>query len=309
MSLHEAEREALRMRIARSELAERISRALPEDGRAEPLEGLHLYRAAAPTERRHVFLEPSFCLIAQGAKEVLVGEGRYRYDPYHYLLGTVALPAVGQVLEASAERPYLSLRLALDPALVSSVLIETGRLAPRSRSTGASAVDVSPIGTDLLDAVVRLVRLVETPAEAPVLRPLLTREIVYRLLVGAQGERLRHLAVLGGHRGRIARATARLQEDFDQPLRMERLAEDLGMSVSSFHHHFKAVTGMTPVGFQKQLRLQEARRLLLGEDLDAAAAGRRVGYDNASHFSREYKRLFGRPPMRDAARLRPPARP
>jgi AraC-like DNA-binding protein len=287
----------------REELAERIARALPEDGAVEPLPGLNLFRSATPTEPLHGVSKPSFCVIAQGSKEVLLGDSRYRYDPAHYLLATVELPVVGQVLEASVERPYLSLRLDLDPALVGSVMVEAGHLSSQSRGD-VRAIDVSPLDADLLDATVRLVRLLDTPAEARVLRPLITREIVFRLLKGEQGNRLRHLALLGGHTDRIAEAVTRLRKDFNQPLRVESLARELGMSVSGFHHHFKAVTAMSPLQFQKQLRLQEARRLLLSESLDAASAGSRVGYDDASQFSREYKRLFGQPPMRDVERLR-----
>jgi AraC-like DNA-binding protein len=246
-------------------------------------------------------------VIAQGSKEVLLGDSRYRYDPAHYLLATVELPVVGQVLEASAERPYLSLRLDLDPALVGSVMVEAGHLSARSRGD-ARALDVSPLDADLLDATVRLMRLLDSPAEARILRPLITREIVYRLLMGDQGNRLRHLALLGGQTDRIAEAVERLRREFDQPLRIDSLARELGMSVSGFHHHFKAVTAMSPLQFQKQLRLQEARRILLGENLDAASAGYRVGYDDASQFNREYKRLFGQPPLRDVERLREAAR-
>jgi AraC-like DNA-binding protein len=157
---------------------------------------------------------------------------------------------------------------------------------------------------NLLDAIVRLVRLLDCPAEAQALMPLITREIIYRLLVGDQGDRLRHLAILGGYTPYIARAVERLRQDFDQPLRIEQIAQEVGMSVSGFHHHFKAVTAMSPLQFQKRLRLQEARRLMLGEDLDAASAGYRVGYQDAAYFNREYKSLFGVPPMRDVQRLR-----
>jgi AraC-like DNA-binding protein len=289
----------------REELAERIARAIPEDGAVEPLKGLHLNRSSTPTEPLHGVTKPSFCVIAQGSKEVLLGDSRYRYDPAHYLLATVELPVVGQVLEASAERPYLSLRLELDPALVGSVMVEAGHLSSGNRGD-VRAIDVSPLDANLLDTVVRLVRLLDSPAEARVLRPLITREIVYRLLMGEQGNRLRHLALLGGNR--IAEAVERLRRDFDQPLRIDSLARELGMSVSGFHHHFKAVTAMSPLQFQKQLRLQEARRILLGENLDSASAGYRVGYDDASQFSREYKRLFGQPPLRDVERLRETAR-
>jgi AraC-like DNA-binding protein len=291
----------------REELAERIARAIPEDGTVEPLKGLLLNRSSTPTEQLHGVSRPSLCVIAQGSKEVLLGDSRYRYDPAHYLLATVELPVVGQVLEASAERPYLSLRLDLDPALVGSVMVEAGHLSARSQGD-VRALDVSPLDPDLLDATVRLMRLLDSPAEVRILRPLITREIVYRLLMGDQGNRLRHLALLGGQTDRIAEAVERLRREFDQPLRIDSLARELGMSVSGFHHHFKAVTAMSPLQFQKHLRLQEARRILLGENLDAASAGYRVGYDDASQFNREYKRLFGQPPLRDVERLREAAR-
>ncbi|HLX58870.1 MAG TPA: AraC family transcriptional regulator, partial [Ktedonobacteraceae bacterium] len=212
-------------------------------------------------------------------------------------------PRVSQVLEASPERPYLALRLELAPTLVSSVMEEAGHPSPPGEAN-IRAINVSPLNGPLLDAVVRLVRLLDAPDEAAVLMSLITREIIYRLLVGEQGSRLRHLAILGGYTSHIARAVARLRQDFDQPLRIEQMARELGMSVSGLHHHFKAVTAQSPLQFQKQLRLQEARRLMLGEDLDAASAGYRVGYHDASHFNREYKSLFGLPPMRDVQRLR-----
>src|SRR5215217_623531 len=180
-----------------------------------------------------------------------------------------------------------------------------GTRPPCGPSTAVRAFDVSPLDAGLLDAVVRLVGLQDSPAEeARFLRPLVTREIVFRLLKGEQGGRLRQIAVLGGHSHRIARALERLRKDFDRPLRIEDIARELGMSVSGFHHHFRAVTAMSPLQFQKRMRLQEARRLMLGEDLDAASAGHRVGYGDASQFTREYKRLFGAPPMRDVERLR-----
>jgi len=302
-----AEREALRLQANREELVERISRAISNDGRSEPMQDLTFYRSSSPIGPLHAVAQPCLCIIAQGSKEVQLGETPYQYDPFHYLLVTTNLPLVGQVLEASKERPYLSLRLILDPTLVSSVMVEAGHAAPRN-GTDVRAIDVSPLGTSLLDAVVRLVQLLESPADVPVLAPLIKREIVYRLLTSEQGARLRHIAVLGGHSHRITRAVQRLHTDFDQSIPVEHLAEEFGMSVSSFHHHFKAVTGMTPLQFQKQLQLQEARRLMLNEKLDAATAGYRVGYNDASHFNREYKRLFGRPPMRDVARLQEAAR-
>lgn len=291
--------------ICRQELAQRIARAVPSDGTADPLKGLRLARTSAMTGPIHGVAHPSFCVIAQGSKEVYLGAECYRYDPHHYLLATVELPVVGRVLEASKERPYLSLRLELDAALVASVMLEAGLPSPRRDAGSVRAVDVSPLEASLLDAAVRLVRLVESPpAAARVLLPLITREIVFHLLAGDQNARLRQIAVLGGQTERVARAIERLRHDFDKPLRIENLAREIGMSPSGFHEHFKAVTAMSPLQFQKQIRLQAARRLLLGEDLDAATAGYRVGYEDASQFSKEYKRLFGEPPLRDVERLR-----
>ena len=299
-----SKRGARRMQDGREELVERIARAIREDGAVEPLEGLRLNRSSSPTGPVHSVSRPSFCVIAQGSKEVLLGADRYRYDPSRYLIAIAELPVVGQITEASKERPYLSLRFDLDPALVGSVMVEAGHPEPRGHAA-VRAFEVSPLDAGLLDAVVRLVGLLDAPAEeARFLRPLVTREIVFRLLAGEQGDRLRQIAVLGGHSHRIARALERLRKDFDQPLRIEEIARELGMSVSGFHHHFRAVTAMSPLQFQKRMRLQEARRLMLGEDLDAASAGYRVGYSDASHFTREYKRLFGAPPMRDVERLR-----
>ncbi len=295
--------DARREEANRAELVERIAHAIREDGRVEPLKGLRLNRASAPTELAHGVSDPAFCVIAQGSKEVFLGEERFQYDPMHYLLATAELPVVSHVIEASRERPYLSFVMNLDPTLVSAVMVEAGHLAPRSYAN-VRAIDVSPLNAGLLDAVVRLVRLLDTPTEAPYLAPLLTREIVYRLLRGEQGDRLCYIAVQGGHTHRIARAITQLRQDFDQPLRIDDIAQELGMSVSSFHHHFKAVTAMSPLQFQKQIRLQEARRLMLGEDLDAASAGYRVGYNDAAYFNRDYKKLFGLPPLSDVRRLR-----
>ena len=293
-----AEREAVLLQANHEELVERIGRAIREDGATQPFQGLHLARSSSPRKPLHSVLEPSVCVIAQGSKEVLLGESRYRYDASQYLLTTVDLPRVSQVLEASKEHPYLSLRLKLDPTLVSSVMVESGYAAPGGHAD-ARAISVSPLDRNLLDAFVRLVRLLDSPADALVLLPLITREILYRLLMGEQGVRLHHLAFHGGYTPYIARAVKLLRQDFARPLRIEHLARELGMSVSGLHHHFKAVTALSPLQFQKQLRLQEARRLMLGEDLDAASAAYRVGYQDASHFNREYKSLFGIPPMRD----------
>jgi AraC-like DNA-binding protein len=304
MNHQQSERETLRAQAGRDELVERVGRAVCEDGAIEVPGSLRLLRQSSPTPKDHGVSSPAFCVIAQGSKEVLLGDDCYRYDANRYLITAAALPTATRVTEASEERPYLGVVLGLDPALVGSVMVEAGHPAPREHAA-VRAFDVSPLKAGLLDAVVRLVRLLDSPAdEAHFLRPLVTREIVFRLLNGEQGGRLRQIAVLGGHSHRIARALERLQKNFDRPLRIEDIARELGMSVSGFHHHFRAVTAMSPLQFQKQLRLQEARRLMLGEDLDAASAGYRVGYSDASHFTREYKRHFGAPPARDVEQLR-----
>lgn len=300
---HRVGREAERMLVNREELVERISRIIPEDGAVEPMRNLFFYRSSLPTEPVHSVSVPALCVIAQGSKEIFLADHRYLYDPSHYLIATAELPVVSQVVKASKERPYLSLRLDLDPTLVGAIMVETGHTSPNGIAD-VRAIDVSPLDSGLLDAVLRLVRLLESPGEVRTLGPLVTREIIYRLLMGEQRVRLSHVAILSGQIHRIAKAVERLRKDFDQPLRIEGIARDLGMSVSGFHHHFKAVTAMSPLQFQKQLRLQEARRLMLGENLDAASAGYRVGYEDPSQFNREYKRLFGAPPIRDAERLR-----
>jgi len=289
--------------VNREELVARLMRAMPNDGSEEILPGLRLVRTSEPTDRIFGVSQPSLCIIAQGAKEVYLGDTRHRYDSEHYLIATVELPMAGRVVEACKDRPYLAIRLNLDPSLVSSVMVESGIPSP-SNQGDARAIFVSDLGSEVLDAIVRLVRIVESPAETRVLMPLVKREIVFRLLMGGQGDRLRHLPMLGGHSHRIAQAAERLRENFAQPLSIEGLARELGMSSSGFHHHFKTVMDMSPLQFQKVIRLQEARQLMLGENLDASSAGYRVGYEDPSHFSRDYKKHFGNSPLRDVERLR-----
>jgi AraC-like DNA-binding protein len=251
----------------------------------------------------HSVFTPAFCVIAQGSKQVLLGEEVFRYDSGHYLISTVDLPIVSHVAEASIEKPYLTFRLNLDASLVASVMMESG-LETKKSDASIKAMDVSPIDSNLLDAIVRLARLLETPDEGKIMAPLIIKEIVYRLLKGEQGVRLSHLLPSGGDTRRISKAVEQLRNNIAQPLKIENIARELGMSISGFHHHFKSVTAMSPLQFQKQIRLQEARRLMLGEDLDVASAGFRVGYEDPAYFSRDYKKLFGAPPQRDIAKLR-----
>ena len=290
------------MEIGREELVERVSRAITSDGVVDPIPGLRLARSSVALESPNSVQEPAFCFIAQGSKHAILGDETFRYDPMNYLIFTVDLPITFQVKDASPDKPYLGIRLELDPALVASVIMESG-IRLKKGDASVRAMSASAVDAEMLDAVLRLVRLIDSPQEQKIVAPLVVKEIVYRLLAGGQGGRLSHLLKAGDTR-RISRAIGHLRENFDRPLRIDDIARELGMSVSGFHHHFKSVTAMSPLQYQKQIRLQEARRLMLGEDLDAASAGFRVGYEDPSYFSRDYKKQFGAPPQRDIARLR-----
>ncbi|MEW4456397.1 AraC family transcriptional regulator [Bremerella sp. JC817] len=286
------------------ELAHRIGKAMPNDGRLEVQPGIFLNRASHPGDLLHAVAEPCLCIISQGSKEVLLGEQRFRYDLAHYLITTMALPVSGQVVEATTKEPYLSLRLNLDTPDVTSILSESGFAALNVGEQNPVGINVSTLSEPLLNAVLRLIRMLDDPLEYQVLAPMAKREIIFRLLVGDQGARLRHLAKFGGKSHRMVRAVNSIRSNFDQPMRIEDLASDVNMSVSSFHAHFKAATAMSPLQFQKKLRLQEARRLMLDENSDAAEAAFKVGYEDAAQFNREYKRQFGLPPKRDIERIR-----
>lgn len=266
---------------------------------------LTLFRLSAPSLPNALVYEPSLCLIAQGSKEIRLGDEVYRYDPARFLLVSVDLPVSGCVTTASANLPYLGLRISLDPAGIAELLADgVDQPAPPARGLAVSEMDAP-----LLDAVTRLVELAASPHDVPVLAPLVLREIVYRLLVGGQGGRLRQIAAAGAPARRIARAIRWLRHRFAERLSVTELAKLVRMSTSAFHQHFKTVTALSPLQYQKRLRLQEARRLMLGEGLDAAEAAFRVGYESPSQFSREYRRLFGTPPRRDVAAVRMNAEP
>ncbi|HEX8737781.1 MAG TPA: AraC family transcriptional regulator [Pyrinomonadaceae bacterium] len=303
MNRKEAELEKKRMQINRQELIERMNRIARENSLLEAFPGIFIYQSSKPSENDIYVLKPAFCVIAQGSKDVLLNDELFHYDSGHYLISTIDLPVKSSVVEASREKPYLNLRIDLDPATVASVMLESGVEIKKSGAT-AKAMDVSPVDADLLDAVVRLVKLLDSPIEMKLFAPAIIREIIYRLLRGRQGERLSHLVAAEGDARRISKVVRQLRENIDQPLKIEDTARELGMSVSGFHNHFKSVTAMSPLQYQKQIRLQEARRLMLGENMDVASASFRVGYEDPSYFSREYKKLFGAPPLRDIARLR-----
>lgn len=295
--------DAAELEPIRASLAETIDR-LARDGHtaSSAVPALTLFRAEAPTEPLGYVQAPSVCLVVQGAKRVRLGEEHYDYDPGHYLVASVGLPVVGQVREASRRTPYLGLKLDLDLGAIARMMVE-GELPPPRPRASDRGMAVGRVGAPLLGAVERLVGLLEQPADAPVLGPLIEKEILYRLLVGEQGARLRQIAATGSHSQQIARAIGWLQANFAESVRVEELAERAGMSASAFHQHFHAMTAMTPLQFQKWLRLHEARQLMLAGDLDAASASFRVGYGSPSQFSREYRRLFGAPPLRDIRTL------
>ena len=259
-----------------------------------------LIRADAPSTPTPAVYEASLCIIAQGSKRVSIGEHSVVYDAAHYLLVSVDLPLVGHVLDASPEHPYLCCKSDLDVAMLADLIAsEDGGVA----RTDLPVLGVYPGDPDLIDAACRLVGLLDRPDTIRALAPLIEREILYRLLTGPHGPMLRHVATVGSHLNQVSRAIAAIRRRFDASIRIDDVAAEAGMSSSSLHVHFKAITRMTPLEYQKQLRLQEARRLMLAEGATASTAGFAVGYESPSQFSREYRRLFGAPPRADIERL------
>lgn len=283
------------------ELAALIERHGPDFGLADTaIGGLQLIRVDRPTVPIPAVYEASLCLIAQGAKRVALGDHEVVYDAARYLLVSLDLPLTGHILDASPEMPYLCCKIDLDQAMLAELILAEGG-GPKAAE--ALALAVYPSDPELVDAACRLVRLLDRPESIAPLAPLIRREILYRLLTGPHGPTLRHMARVDSHLGQIGRAIAHIRGGFERPLRIDDIAAAAGMSSSSLHAHFKAVTRMTPLDYQKQLRLQEARRLMLAEGASAGSAGFAVGYESPSQFSREYRRLFGAPPRADIERL------
>jgi AraC-like DNA-binding protein len=283
-------------------LASLIARHAHGEGIHEmPIPGLALFRTTGPTDSVPILHKPAVCIIAQGAKVVTLADEAYRYDAECHLVISVDLPITGQVIEASPERPYLCVRIDLEPALIGELLLQQ---PPPPGAESARGLHLSRTTPELADAAGRLVSLLDRPQDAAVLAPLIRREIHYRLLTGDQAGIVRQIGAPDSRLAQVSRAIAWIRGNFDKPFRMEAVCREAGMSASALHQHFKAVTAMSPLQYQKQIRLQEARRLMIGEARDAQAAGFEVGYESPSQFSREYARLFGRPPARDAARLR-----
>lgn len=283
------------------DLAALIGRHVPRTGMTRTAIGrLSLFRADEPTAPLPAVYDASICLIAQGSKQVSLAERTLFYDPAHYLMVSVDLPLVGHVTAASPAEPYLCAKIDIDQAALTELILADGGPVPRAELPTFAVYRSDP---ELVDAACRLVRLLDKPADVAALAPLIEREILYRLLTGPHGPALRALAVADSHLGQVSRAIATIRRGFDRRLRIDEIAAAAGMSASSLHQHFKAVTRMTPLEYQKTLRLQEARRLLVSGGVNAGAAGFAVGYDSPSQFSREYARLFGAPPRRDLARL------
>jgi AraC-like DNA-binding protein len=265
--------------------------------------GLMAVRYDAPTKPRPAMYEPSVCVSAQGAKRVLLGGESFTYAPGNFLIASVQLPTTAQIVHATAEKPFLGCVLMLDPREISQLMVD-GSLPPPRAQRADRAMACGTMTPPLLAAFQRLVDLLSEPKDLPILAPVLRREITYRLLVSDQGARLRQVALAGSRGHQITQAIAWLREKFAEPLRVEDLAERVHMSPSAFHHHFRLMTAMSPLQYQKWLRLSEARRLMLAENMNAGTAALEVGYESPSQFSREYRRLFEKPPLQDITQLR-----
>lgn len=306
--MHQADpvaQEMARLEAARAGLAASVARWAGPDQEpyTGPIPALKLFQRTAPSEPMSCMYDPSVTLIVRGRKRVLLGEDIFLYDAGELLITSVDLPAIGEIIEAAPDRPFLSLSMRLDQRVMTELIVEGNLHPPRAEPTGRG-MTVGQASLPLLQAFQRLIDLFDTPDAIPVLSPLIQREILYRLMVSEQGTRLWQIASLGSQGQRIARAIAWLKEHATEPLRVDELAASVQMSTSTFHHHFRALTAMSPLQFQKWLRLHDARRLMLTEHLDAATAAFRVGYESPSQFGREYHRLFGAPPLRDIASLR-----
>jgi AraC-like DNA-binding protein len=286
---------AMAQSIARhTDKRNRIGTAIP---------GLLLFRRDEPTQPMSAMYQPSICLIVQGAKRILLGDDTYVYDANHFLITSADIPTVVRVIKASKERPCLGLMLKLDHREISQLVVDSKLPSPRTQQSGRGMA-IGEVTLPLLSAFQRLIDLLDEQEAIAILSPVIKREIVCRLLMGDQGARLRQMASVGSQSQQIGRAINWLKGNFTLPLRIDDLAAQVNMSVSTFHHHFRALTAKSPLQYQKWLRLNEARRLMLTERLDAATAAFQVGYESPSQFSREYSRLFGVPPVHDITMLR-----
>jgi AraC-like DNA-binding protein len=293
----------------RTELARRIALFVgQEENRATEIEGLSLHRRMSPTAPCSMMYEPGVTVIAQGRKRVELGRTTFFYDASRYLLTSIDLPVVSRVIGATEEVPCLALSLKFDMPMVRD-LLRREEIQVQGGSSESPGMATGETTEEFMSACCRLVDLLDTPRDIPFLSGLIQREIIYRILQGAGGARLRAIATLGEQSNRTAKAISWIRANYAKPLQVEALAEMAGMGVSTLHHHFRAITAMSPVQYQKHLRLQAARGRMLVDGLDAASAAFEVGYESASQFNREYRRLFGQPPMRDIRTLHSPGAP
>ena len=285
-------------------LANNIARLTDKSDRLETaIPGLFFFRQDEPSPPHSGMYEPSVCMVAQGTKRVILGDDTFVYDAHHYLITSVHLPTMVQILEASPEKPYLGLMLKLDLREVSQLMVDSNLPSPRPQQS-SRGMATGEVTMPLVAAIQRLIDLLAEPRDIPILAPVIQREIIYRLLVGDQGARLRQIAAAGSQSQQIARAIEWLKGNFTESLTIDDMAAHASMSNSTFHHHFRSITALSPLQYQKQLRLHEARRLMLADQLDAATAAFQIGYESPSQFSREYNRMFGAPPLRDITNLR-----
>jgi AraC-like DNA-binding protein len=298
-----------RVRALRAELGRKIALYMGSaENRATEIPGLSLHRRTTPTAPCSATYQQGVIVMAQGRKRVDLGRTTFIYGESRYLLTSVDLPIVSQVIEASEESPCLAMALKLDMPLVRE-LLSREEIQVAEAPSDSPAMATGEVTVEFLSACFRLIELLDTPRDIPFLSGLIQREIIYRMLRGPEGARLRAIATLGDQSNRTAKAIAWVSANYAKPLRVEDLAQIAGMGVSTLHHHFRALTAMSPVQYQKQLRLQAARGRMLIDGLDAASAAFEVGYESASQFNREYSRFFGQPPMRDMRTLRSPGAP
>lgn len=285
-------------------LKEKLLRWLPQPGRYQTaIDGLMIARRHDSKELENCVYKPLVAVVVQGSKRSVIGSEEYRYGENHCLVIGVDVPSTNHVITASPEKPFLAVSLDLDKYLITQLAAEI----PPSSTVGNNAckgMAVAKVDPDVMDAFLRLVDLLDRPEQIPVLAPLIIREIHYRLLIGPQGERLRLVNTLGTQCNQIARTITWLRDNYKEPLQVDELARKANMAASTFHRHFRQVTTISPLQFQKHLRLYEAQRLMLVENEDAAIAAMAVGYESPTQFNREYKRMFGKPPHRHVNQLR-----
>lgn len=283
----------------RDRMVEAVTRHLGDQlSRETAISGMSIHGRTTPMEPASFLYDPSFAFIARGSKRVILGDETYVYDESHFLLTAVGLPTIVQVLGATETDPYISVKLDIDLELARELIWEVDERSARSSATG-TGLAIGPVTPALASATMRMVELFDTPEDIPILARSLQREILYRVLISPVGERLRQAVQIGTQTNGVANAIDWIRNNFTRPIRIEELADVAGMAESTFHHQFRALTAMSPLQYQKHLRLHEARRLMLNERLDAQRAAHRVGYESATQFNREYRRMFGVPPKRD----------